>query len=331
MAHKGVVLYSGGLDSLLAAKLLMEQGLDVTGFHCVLPFAPKDFVPEESYAARLASQINLPLVYYICDREYIAMVRSPEHGRGKHINPCIDCKIFFIKKAGEYMKKIGADFVATGEVVGQRPMSQMKNTMIHIAKETGLEGRLLRPLSALLLKPTLAEEQGVVNRAALLGISGRGRKPQMELAAAWGIREYASPAGGCLMTDANVSRRIEDLFSHNGEVSANAVRLTAFGRHFRINERTKLVVARNESEGIELAKYADEADALFVPEFKGPAAILLGSLTDETQSTAAAIISRYGSPSDNDNKITVTAGGAPAGFILARQPASEESLDAMRI
>lgn len=331
MSHKGIVLYSGGLDSLLTAKLLMNQGIDVTGFHCILPFVPRDFVPEKSGHVRLAYQIGLPLVFYKCGSEYLNMVRNPAHGRGKHINPCIDCKIFFIKKAAEYMKETGADFVATGEVVGQRPMSQLKHTINHIANVTGLNGRLLRPLSAKLLKPTVVEEQGIVDRSRLLDISGRGRFRQMELAKELGITEYASPAGGCLMTDAAISRRMDDLFAHTESCTAEDTWLLTVGRHFRLNESQKLIVARNEAEGRELKKLASVCDAFFEPEFKGPPAMLCGHLTDEAASFAVSVICRYGKPESEPGKILITVRGTRAGELTPSLPASEEILRHFRI
>lgn len=207
---KCILLYSGGLDSLLAGKVLLDEGIDVTGLHCILPYYPPDVDTEDLKESIIAKQIGLKLVHYRCGDEYINMLKNPPHGYGKHINPCIDCKIFFINKAAEIMIETGSDFVATGEVVGQRPMSQYKNTLIHIENST-LKGRLLRPLSAKLLKPTIPEMNGIVNREKLYDISGRGRSRQIELAKYFGIKDYSSPAGGCLFTDSFISSRIKDL------------------------------------------------------------------------------------------------------------------------
>jgi len=164
---RGVVLYSGGLDSLLAARILKDQGLDIIGFSCILPFVKPDIDPKTLRISMLAGQISLDVEYFRCGKDYLEILRKPRYGYGKHINPCIDCKIYFIRKAAEFMKSIGAEFVATGEVVGQRPMSQLKNTLNLIEKESGIKGRLLRPLSARLLKPTIPEMEGIVNREML--------------------------------------------------------------------------------------------------------------------------------------------------------------------
>ncbi len=331
MAHKGILLYSGGLDSLLAAKILMEQGLELTGFHCLLPFHPMDFDPEKTKAARLAAEIGLKLVYHKCGKEYLDMVRNPVHGHGKHINPCIDCKIYFIKKAAEYMRETGAEFVATGEVVGQRPMSQLKHTINHIANITGLEGRLLRPLSAKLLKPTAVEENGTVDRNRLLDINGRGRYRQMELAAHYGIREYESPAGGCLMTDENISRRMKALFDMQPESTPDDSFLLTVGRHFKLDETSKLIVSRNQQETEELNKYRPSATLFFEPEFKGPSAIITGNPSQDYVDFASSAVFRYGKPESSDDVILVYKKGTLYKSVRVSAPADDETLSRMRI
>ncbi|MCL1911691.1 MAG: hypothetical protein FWG13_05755 [Leptospirales bacterium] len=318
------------MDSLLAAKILMEQGFDVTGFYCILPFTADDFVPEDSPPALLAEKIGLPLVFYRCGQEYLDMVKAPEHGYGANMNPCIDCKIHFMKKAGAYMKESGALFVATGEVVGQRPMSQLKHIMNHILKASNLEGRLLRPLSAKLLKPTIMEEQGIVDRDKLFGIQGRGRKPQMELAAKYGITEYASPAGGCLFTDPNVSARLRDLFAHHKDCSVTDTYLLTIGRHFRLDNGSKLIVARNESEGKKLAFYKDSSPFYFEPSFKGPSALVRGEPESDIVPLAASIICRYGRPDEKNNTIAVSRLDTLVS-INANERAGEELLNKLKI
>ncbi len=327
---RAIVLYSGGLDSLLAAKILMEQGVEVTGFHCILPFTAPDFPPEELDVSRMARQIDLPLVHYRCDDAYIAMIKNPPHGYGKHMNPCVDCKIFFLQRGTEYMNKTGADFIATGEVVGQRPMSQLKHTMNHIIKETGLHDRLLRPLSAKILKPTPMEEEGLVDREKLFDISGRGRRRQLELAEEYGITEFSSPAGGCLFTDRNIARRVRDMFVHHETTSPLDLYLMTTGRHFRISEKTKVIISRNEGETRELEKYRDRADLFMEPAFKGPAAFLRGEATEETRDITAALISRYGSPIKEENKLYFTQGEIN-GSLEAPPAMSEDDLHYMRI
>lgn len=329
--HKCILLYSGGLDSILAAKLLQEQNLEVIGFHCLLPFIPDDIDINSLQSAKLARQIDLPLVIHKCGREYMNMVKSPPHGYGKHMNPCIDCKIYFLQQAAKYMEENNASFLATGEVVGQRPMSQLKHTLNHILNTTNLQGRLLRPLSAKLLKPTAAEEKGIVDREKLLGISGRGRKIQMELAEKYGINDYTSPAGGCLLTDANISARLRDLFEHHTDYSSIDTYLLTVGRHFRLDRKSKLIVARNEAESNALEKCRDSASALFEPHFSGPTAYLCGEPETDIMALAASIICRYGRPTADERGITVSQKNAAAKTIFTAEAAAEELIEAMRI
>ena len=325
------MLYSGGLDSLLAARVLMNQDLDIIGFHCILPFVAPDVQPETLTPLKLAHQIHLPVVTHHCGSEYIDMIRSPAHGYGKHANPCIDCHIYFIKKAADYMREIHGDFVATGEVVGQRPMSQMKHTMNHIEKLAGLTGRLVRPLSAKLLKPTLPEIDGIINREMLLGFSGRGRKGQFELAEKYNIREYSSPSGGCLFTDTYIARRVKDILAWHDDVQAFDIYLLTIGRHIRINERSKLIVSRNEQENNELEKYKDRSDYFFIPDFRGPSAYVKGAITDQDMLLIGSIICRYGKPDNDKSLIEVYKQGNLLRKLPVAQPVTDEIIDQMRI
>lgn len=328
---RGIVLYSGGLDSILAAKLLMEQGIDVTGLYCILPFFPPDMDPEELEPSKMARSIGLKLVYYRCEKEYIEMVKNPEHGYGKHINPCIDCKLFFIKKAAELMNELKADFVATGEVVGQRPMSQQKHMMLHIEKVCGLKGRLLRPLSAKILEPTIPEIEGKVDRGRLLNISGRGRKRQMELADHYGIRDYSSPAGGCLFTDRFFSIRLRDLFAHQDEVNSTDIYLLTIGRHFRINWSLKIIVTRDEKESLELERVINLADYFIRPEFKGPSVFIKGIMAEEDLEFITSIVSRYGRITEDENRLTLISKDKSERVIIAAPPADDKIIEKMRV
>lgn len=328
---RGVVLYSGGLDSILAAKLLMEQGIDVTGLYCILPFFPPDMDPDELESSKMARQIGLKLVYYRCEKEYIEMVKNPAHGYGKHMNPCIDCKLFFIQRAAELMRELNADFVATGEVVGQRPMSQQKYMMLHIEKVSGLKGRLIRPLSAKILEPTIPETEGKIDRSRLLDISGRGRKRQMELAGHYGIENYSSPAGGCLFTDRFFSLRLKDLFMHQDEVSSTDMYLLTIGRHFRVNGSLKLIVSRDERESLELEKLIGLADYLIRPEFKGPSVFINGTMNEEDIELVSSIVSRYGRVTEDENSLTLIAKDKTERVIKAAPPIDDEKIEAMRV
>jgi tRNA-specific 2-thiouridylase len=328
---KGVLLFSGGLDSLLAARLLMDQDIEVIGLHCLLPFVAPDADPETLKPARIAAGIKVSLRYHRCGREYIDMIRNPSRGYGKRANPCIDCHIYFIKKAVELMRELNADFVATGEVVGQRPMSQMKHTMNHIEKAAGVKGRLLRPLSAKLLKPTLAEQANIVNRDALLGLNGRSRKAQLDMARRYGISEYSSPSGGCLFTDASISGRVFDLIGRHQDIDTLDFYLLTIGRHFRINDTAKLIVTRNEFEDRELRKYIRQADYFFLPGFKAPSIYAKGALDDRGIEIAGSILRRYGKAHSDTETISMFQKGefvrSPGHFV----PITDEYLESMRI
>lgn len=326
-----ILLYSGGLDSLLAAKLLMEQSIDVTGFHCILPFYPPDLDADTLEASQIAKEIELKLIHHRLGSEYIDIVKNPPHGYGKNMNPCIDCKIHFIQKAAEYMKKTGADFIATGEVVGQRPMSQLKHMLNHIQKETDLQGRLLRPLSAKILAPTIPEAQGLINREKLLNINGRSRKKQMELAKKYGIKHYSSPAGGCMFTDPFIAMRIRDLFTHHISCEPLDLYLLTLGRHFRLSDSVKIIVSRNEKENIELEKYLLHHDYLLEPHFKGPHAALKGASTDSTLNMALKMVSRYGKPGAGVKQISIYKNGALFQKVPAPDPISDDEIHLLRI
>ncbi len=323
---KGILLYSGGLDSLLAAKVLMEQDIDLIGFHCVLPFVAPDYDFAKLEASQLAEQIHLPLKYYRCGMEYIEILKDPPHGYGKNMNPCVDCKIHFILKAADYMREIGADFVATGEVVGQRPMSQLKHTINHIEKSTHLQGRLVRPLSAKLLKPTMPEMEGIINREALLDINGRSRKRQFELARQYNINEYASPSGGCLLTDKNIAVRLRDLFTFHEDADDIDVYHLTIGRHFRIHDKAKVIVSRNEPETNELVKYFSRADYFFKSTFKGPALIIKGALKSKEIPFVCSILVRYGKNITSADHIEIFNKGSRIDTISVMSPIEDSDL-----
>jgi tRNA-specific 2-thiouridylase len=328
---KCILLFSGGLDSLLAARVLQEQDIEVIGFHCLLPFISPDVNPEEMKLTRLAAQIGLTLRFFRCGKEYIDMIRNPEHGYGKHANPCIDCHIYFILKAVALMKDMEADFVATGEVVGQRPMSQMKHTLNHIEKATGVQGLLLRPLSAKLLKPTIPEKNHMVNRDMLLAINGRSRKAQLELAQKYHIVEYASPSGGCLFTDKYISKRVFDLIQFHSECELIDFYLLTIGRHFRISDNAKLIVARNENENNILQNYMHDADFFFIPTYPAPAVFVRGMLSDSEISSVGSIIRRYSKAQSENQGISVFVKGAYLKTIMPGMRMIDDDLEAMRI
>jgi tRNA U34 2-thiouridine synthase MnmA/TrmU len=281
------VLLSGGLDSILAARLLMEQGIEVVG----VSFESSFFNAQK--ATRGARELGIELVVIDIGDDLLRIIEAPKYGFGKNINPCIDCHALMVRRAGERMEELGASFIATGEVVGQRPKSQMRYGLEAVERESNLKGYLLRPLSAKLLPPTIPETEGWVDREKLLGLHGRTRKPQMELAERFGITEYESPAGGCLLTDENFARAMRDLKDHEG-LTDPAVRLLSIGRQFRLSERAKLAVGRNHAENEKLFSL-ELPGALYVKTIgcKGPVGVISGNPTAADEELAAAVVARY--------------------------------------
>jgi tRNA-specific 2-thiouridylase len=263
---KAIALFSGGLDSMLAAELIRLQNIDVL----CLTFATPFFGAQKAQAA--ARVINLPLVIKDITAQHLKMLKSPRYGYGKNMNPCIDCHILMLQEAGKKMMETGADFIFTGEVLGQRPMSQGKQSLHVVAKNSGFPDYVLRPLSAQLLEPTKAEREGKVDRSQLLSIQGRGRKEQMQMAADFGITNYAPPAGGCLLTDPTFTRRLRDLFSHQEDHDIRDLNLLKYGRHFRADNQGKIIVGRNNADNEKLRGLSTDDDdfVLFMADFPGP-------------------------------------------------------------
>jgi tRNA-specific 2-thiouridylase len=291
---KALALLSGGLDSILAARLVAAQGIEVVGVSFVSPFF------DAASAQKAAAEAGIELVVIDLSEDILELLRGPKHGFGRHVNPCIDCHALMVRRAATKMEELGASFVVTGEVVGQRPKSQMRFGLEVVERESRLKGYLLRPLSARLLSPTVPEESGWIDREKLLGLHGRTRKPQMELASEFGITHYASPAGGCLLTDENYSRGIRDLIDHGG-LSVADVRLLSVGRQFRLSERAKLVVGRNHGENEALFGLAPPGSKLVkTVDKKGPVAVLAGEPNDEDFELAAGVVARYADTSKDE-------------------------------
>lgn len=289
------MLLSGGLDSILAARLLLEQGIEVTG----VSFESSFFNADKARAS--AVELGIELVVIDISDDLLAIIEAPKYGFGKNMNPCIDCHALMVARAAERMDELGASFIATGEVVGQRPKSQMRYGLDAVERESDLKGYLLRPLSAKLLRPTVPETDGWVDRERLLGLHGRTRKPQMELAEHFGITTYESPAGGCLLTDENFARAMRDLREHEG-LTDPGVRLLSVGRQFRLSERAKLAVGRNHAENERLFSLEVEG-ALYVKAAacRGPVGVVTGTPTPEDERLAGAIVARYADTGEAEN------------------------------
>lgn len=271
-----VGLFSGGLDSILAARIILDQGISVRAISFVTPF----FGAEK--AQKAARQLKIPLTVLDITQDHWTMFRQPKYGYGKRLNPCIDCHALMVKKAGEWMTEIGADFLFTGEVLGQRPFSQTKPSLRAVEKGSGFLNKILRPLSALLLPETIAEQGGLVDRARLLDISGRSRKRQMALAEKYEIVDYPAPAGGCLLTDPTFSRRLKELLFHGQSPSMREVELLKTGRHFRLSPSLKIIIGRNKKENELIEKWVFPEDPLArVSGYPGPMAVAVGGMESE--------------------------------------------------
>jgi len=288
---KAVALLSGGLDSTLAVKLVLDQGIDVEAVNFVSPFCLCR--KGGCGALEVAKNLNIPLKTITVGEEYLRIVRKPKFGYGKNMNPCIDCRIFMLKKAKKYAEEMGASFIFTGEVLGQRPMSQHRKTLGIIEKEAGLKGKILRPLSAKLLPPTEVEKKGLISRETLLGIEGRSRKKQIRLAQELKVTEYSCPGGGCLLTYREFTSKLKDLFEHKKRISLKDVRLLKIGRHFRFG-KNKIIVGRNEAENGLLLQMKMTNDYCFEAQDTGsPITLLQGPKTRTAVKRAAELTAYY--------------------------------------
>ncbi len=296
MKRKALVLFSGGLDSILAVKVIQEQDVAVEAINFTSPFfrCKGGTAGGEPDALRAARELAVPIKVIELGIDFLEVIRKPRHGYGSGMNPCIDCRIFFLRKAGEYLAECGADFVVTGEVLGQRPMSQRRDAMRLVERECGLEGFLVRPLSARHLPPTIPEQEGWLDREKLLAISGRSRKEQIRLAEELGIREYPNPAGGCLLTEPSFLSKIRDVFDHAEILAPRDFIILKTGRHFRIGPRAKIVIGRNEADNQALETLVRSGDVLLRwADGSSPLGVVTGTFKPALLETAAKIILRY--------------------------------------
>ena len=286
---KALGLISGGLDSSLAAMALMRQGIEVTGISFVTPFFNAD------KAKQAAKAIGHPLIIENISDIHLQMVKTPKYGYGRNMNPCIDCHALMFQLAGERMIRDGFDFLFSGEVLGQRPMSQNSNALRSVANLSGFADRVLRPLSAKLLPITVMEETGLVERDQLLDIQGRSRKPQQALAKEWGLHDYPGSGGGCLLTEEGFSNQLRDLFDHHPEAAVTDVELLKIGRQFRLSATAKLVLGRHRTDNDALLQQTNPGQIkLRCQNFSGPLGVFCGDGDDKELDTAAAIVASYG-------------------------------------
>jgi tRNA-specific 2-thiouridylase len=297
-------LCSGGLDSMLAGMVLRQQNIEVAWITFETPFFTAD-------KARAASRITgIPLTVQRITEVYLPMLRSPACGYGKNMNPCMDCHALMFRLAGEHMRAEGFDFLFSGEVLGQRPMSQTKTALRYVEKHSGFDGYILRPLSARRLPVTVPEAEGLVDRERLLDFSGRGRKAQIALAESLGIADYPAPAGGCLLTDPNYARRLKDLFDHQEAVREAELELLKYGRHLRLGQCTKIVVGRTQGENQRIAELHDPADDILLKlkSLPGPTVLVPRRASPSDLEQAAAICAGYSkAPADREVEVLVTA------------------------
>lgn len=327
-----VVLYSGGLDSILACKLLQENGVRTIALRFVTPFFGYELIEQgERARAEAMDAYGIDLRIVDISRPFLQVVRNPRHGYGKNFNPCIDCKVLMVREAVKRLTMFAADFVATGEVLGQRSMSQRGHTLRAIEKESGAEGLLFRPLSALHLAPTPMEKQGLLDRSKFLGLSGRGRKEQIALAARYAITGYPAPSGGCVLADPTLSRRFRRMFTIWPELGIRDLVLTQVGRHFLLPDGSWLVIARNHKENVRLSSLWKEGDReLRMADIPGPIGLWRWSRADSDASVAAAILRRY---AKGRNPLTVALSGPESrrekvGAVL---PATDETIQRLRL
>lgn len=324
---RALAMISGGLDSILAAKLIKDQGIEVIGI-CF-----KSYFFGEENAVRMCKQIGIKLEVVDFSKEHFEMVKNPKHGRGKNMNPCIDCHAMMMNYAGKLLEEFEADFIITGEVLNQRPMSQNKQALNTVKKESGFSNKILRPLCALNLEPTEMELNGLVDREKLMKISGRSRKIQMELADKWGIKDYPSPAGGCRLTEPNYSIRLKDAIEVNPDLSPKEIELLRYGRHFRTEDNGRVIISRTGDETALIKKLLTKDDLVFLPKsHTGAMGIIIGSATEKDKEIACRLVARYSKGRDLE-QVTIKFGNNGTNFKneLTVKPATEKELEELLI
>ena len=326
---KALALYSGGLDSLLSIMTILRLGIDVKVIRFITPFNTK--LRNSASAATKKTDPVFTINDYPISEKFLEILKNPKYGFGKNMNPCVDCKILMLKEAKKIMLEEGYDFIITGEVLWQRPMSQRRDILSVIDREASVIGHVVRPLSARLLNPSYAEQTGIVNRDMLFGFSGRTRKPQMKLAQEMGITDYSQPASGCLLTDPLYSARLKDLMKHSPAPLMKDINLLQLGRHFRISSDTKVIVGRDRIDNELIRSIADQDDyLLWVENFGSALTIIRGDSSDKVIETAASLCARY-SDSKNYQKVMVTLERAGKTLIIPATPACDSLVESLRV
>jgi len=320
-----LALLSGGLDSALAIKLVQEQGVKVTALNFTSPFIQTRL----ETVRRIAENLKVNLVTLDLGMEHLKIVRNPRYGYGSQINPCVDCRILMLTRARSYAKRIHASFIVTGEVLDQRPMTQRLSVMKLIEREAGVEGVVLRPLSAKVLPETRVEREGLINREKLLGIRGKSRRIQIQLARKYGIKGYQTPSGGCLLTYKEYALKLQDLIKHRSRVTRRDLQLLKVGRHFRF-KGCKIIVGRNKEENDKLLKLKSGNDFyLTVLDYGSPITLLQGKKTRGAIVTAARLTARYSDAPNGDVKVFYGRSGLEK-FVVVK-PLKAEEIEAIRV
>ena len=319
-----VTLLSGGLDSMLAIRIMQDQGIEVEALNFKTMFTCC-----QDLSAQAAHRLGVRLTVVSQEDDYLDLIKNPRFGYGKGANPCVDCRIYMFERAEKFMEQIGADFIVSGEVVGQRPMSQKRRDLDVISHQSGLEDLLLRPLSAKLLLPTLPERKGLVDRDRLYAFQGRSRKGLIRLAKAYGLDEVPTPSTGCALTEPLFGKKVHDLIQIQVDPQPWDFELVKVGRHFRFDNQTKIILGRNEAENhqLEYSHRLPEATstALLDPEnFSGPVALVSGPPTEQAIEFALALVLRYGTKKkEADNSVCVTIGEQTSTMLAKAHPQAE--------
>lgn len=324
---KAVALLSGGLDSMLAIAIVKAQGVEIeaVNFHTIFGCCKDD-------AGSAARKLGVPCTLIKVGDDYLKVVENPKYGYGRGANPCVDCRSYMFILGKNFMEKTGAQFLISGEVLDQRPMSQKKTDFIKIEAECGLEKKILRPLSGQLLEPTEAEEKGWIDRSKLYGIQGRSRKELLRLAEEFGIDEPPMPSAGCALTSPDFGKKVKDVFNHHPDYERWQFEILKIGRHFRLDEKTKVVVARNENQNAYLEMICPpEVSLLKCSNFGGPHAVLIGDENPRNLELAGKLILRYAQKPLPENCEIEKISAGQSGIYVSSCAAEEQLVEQLRI